>query len=372
MPPNALPWYAIDHLDEIASPALLVYADRVRENLRRMLAYAGGPQRLRPHVKTHKMPAIVELKLAAGIDKFKCSTIAEAEMVARAGGRDILLAFPQVGPNAARFAALAAAYPDARFSTVADDAGQLRWLSTAAQRAGTTIEVLLDIDNGMHRSGIPPGPAAVELYRLLGQLPAILPGGLHVYDGHLREPDFAARTLSVREALEPVDALRAELKAQGLRVARVVAGGSGSFAVHAQRPDIECSPGTCVFWDLNYRNRFSELDFLYAALLLGRVVSKPGGDRLCFDLGYKAVSPDNPLPRLALLDLPQAEVINHSEEHLTVETPEAARFAVGDPVFAVPYHVCPTVNLYREAVVIEGGRATGRWTVLARDRQLTY
>ena len=154
-----------------------------------------------------------------------------------------------------------------------------------------------------------------------------------------------------------MDALREELTSAGLNVPRIVAGGSGSFAVHAQRPDIECSPGTGVFWDLNYRARFSELDFLYAALLLGRVVSKPGGNRLCVDLGYKAVSPDNPHPRLALLEMRNVEVFNHSEEHLTVETPDASRFAVGDPVLAVPYHVCPTVNLYREAVVIEGGRA---------------
>jgi D-serine deaminase-like pyridoxal phosphate-dependent protein len=372
MPSDAEAWYTVDNLDEIPSPALLVFADRVRENLRRMLDYAGGPQRLRPHVKTHKMPALVRMKLEAGIDKFKCSTIAEAEMVALAGGRDILLAFPQVGPNADRFAALVAAFPDVRFSTVADDAGLVRSLSAAAERAGVQFDVLLDIDNGMHRSGIAPGPAAVELYRLISQLPALAPGGLHVYDGHLRDPDIEVRARHVREAFAPVDALRSELLAAGLKVPRVVAGGSGSFAIHAQRPDVECSPGTGVFWDLNYRAKFPELDFLYAALLLGRVVSKPGDNRLCLDLGYKAVSPDNPHPRLALLAMRNVEVLNHSEEHLAVATPDAAKFSVGDPVLAVPYHVCPTVNLYREAVVIEHGHATDRWPVLARDRRLTY
>ncbi|HEX3659515.1 MAG TPA: D-TA family PLP-dependent enzyme [Pirellulales bacterium] len=366
------PWYAVDNIGEIASPALLVYPERVRENLRRMLDYAGGPKNLRPHVKTHKMPQLVRMKLELDIDKFKCSTLAEAEMIARSDGRDILLAFPQVGPNAARFAALAAAFPEVRFSTVADDAGLVRLLSEAASRAGTRFSVLLDIDNGMHRSGIEPGPAAVELYRLIAQLPGLVPGGLHVYDGHLRDLDFEARAKRVRDSFVPVDALKAELLKAGMSVPRIVAGGSGSFAVHAQRPDVECSPGTGVFWDLNYRAKFPELDFLYAALLLGRVVSKPGENRLCLDLGYKAVSPDNPQPRLALLEMRSVEVVNHSEEHLAVETPDAAKFSVGDPVFAVPYHVCPTVNLYREAVVIEHGHAAGRWPVLARDRQLTY
>lgn len=372
MLPDAQSWYAVESVEEIPSPALLVYPLRVRENLRRMIAYAGGTQNLRPHVKTHKMPPLVRMKLEAGISKFKCSTLAEAEMVARAGGRDILLAFPQVGPNAARFAALVAAFPEVQFSTVGDDSGLVRLLSAAASKAGVRFEVLLDVDNGMHRSGIEPGPAAVELYRLIAGLPGLSPGGLHVYDGHLRDPDFETRAARVREAFVPVDALKQQLLGLGLPVPRIVAGGSGSFAIHAQRKDIECSPGTGVFWDLNYRARFPECDFLYAALLLGRVISKPGDNRLCLDLGYKAVSPDNPNPRLCLLEIPGAEVINHSEEHLAVQTPEASRYSVGDPVFAVPYHVCPTVNLYKEAVVIENRRAVDRWPVVARDRRLTY
>lgn len=369
---SAEPWYRVENVAEIPSPALLLYADRVRENLRRMIDYAGGVERLRPHVKTHKMPPLVRMKLEAGIDKFKCSTIAEAEMVAVAGGRDILLAFPQVGPNAARFAALAAAFPAVHFSTVADDAGLVRLLSDAATRAGARFEVLLDVDNGMHRSGIEPGPAAVEIYRLVAGLPGLAPGGLHVYDGHIRDTDAEVRARNVRAAFEPVERLRGQLESLGLEVPRIVAGGSGSFAVHAHTPGVECSPGTGVFWDLNYRTKFPEFDFLYAALLLARVVSKPGDDRLCLDLGYKAVSPDNPNPRLALLDVCHVEVINHSEEHLAVVTPDAAKFAVGDPIFAVPYHVCPTVNLHREAVVIENGRAVDRWPVVARDRRLTY
>jgi D-serine deaminase-like pyridoxal phosphate-dependent protein len=318
------------------------------------------------------MAEIVRLMLAAGIDKFKCSTLAEAEMLARAGAPDILLAFPQVGPNTDRLARLAAAFPGTRWSTVADEASLIHSLSGACAGTGARLQVLLDIDNGMHRSGIEPGPAAVELYRQIARLPGLEPGGLHVYDGHLRDLDLAVRTENVRRAFAPVDALRMQLLASGCAVPRIVAGGSGSFPIHAQRPDLECSPGTCVFWDINYRTKFPELDFLFAALVLARVVSKPGPNRLCVDLGYKAVSPDNPHPRVQFLNLSDAKVVNHSEEHLALETDEASRFAVGDPLYGVPYHVCPTVALYQEAVTVQAGLAGERWPVVARDRRLTY
>lgn len=365
-------WYTVANVAEIPSPALLVYPDRVRENIGRMIARAGSVSRLRPHVKTHKMVEVVRLKLEAGITKFKCSTIAEAEMTARAGGTDVLLAFPQVGPNAARLARLVAGFPGVRFSSVADDAGLVELLSRTFFSAGLKLELLLDIDNGMHRSGIEPGPAAIELYRRIFHSPGLVPGGLHVYDGHVRDRELAAREVNVRKAFEPVDALAAELRRLGLPVPRIVAGGSPSFPVHAQREDLETSPGTGVFWDVNYGTKFPDLDFQPAALLLGRVISKPGPHRLCLDLGYKAVSPDNPYPRVELLGLADVALVNHSEEHLAIETPTAAGLAVGDPVWGVPYHVCPTVALHREAVVVENHRAVGRWQVLARDRMLNF
>jgi D-serine deaminase-like pyridoxal phosphate-dependent protein len=363
-------WYVFEEAKQIASPALLVYRDRLSENLRRMIAMAGGVERLRPHVKTHKMAEVVGMQLAAGISKFKCATIAEAEMLARAGAPDVLLAYPIVGPNVSRLAKLVDAYRETHFSAMADDANALKELSREFAKSSRPIEVLLDIDNGMHRSGIAPA-AADELYRLLADLPGIRPGGLHVYDGHVRDADLAERTAHVERDFVAVDALRKNLTAAGLTVPRVVAGGTPTFPIHARRTDVECSPGTCVFWDIGYATRFPDLEFLHAALLLTRVVSKPTADRLCIDLGYKAVSPDNPQPRVSLLDLPDAVPVVHSEEHLTVETSQAGEYKVGDCLYGVPYHVCPTVALHREAVVIDGGRVVGRWQVAARDRALT-
>jgi D-serine deaminase-like pyridoxal phosphate-dependent protein len=309
-------WYGIGNADEIPTPALAVYPPRVEENLRRMIAMAGGVQRLRPHVKTHKMAEVVRMQMAAGISKFKCATIAEAEMVAGAGAADVLVAYPQIGPNVVRLLRLVETFPATRFTTIADDPGAIRALASVFVSAGRSIELLLDIDNGQHRSGVAPGPEAAERYRLFARLNGVRPGGLHVYDGHIRDATLSERTAHVAADFAPIDALRSELELAGLPVPRVVAGGTPTFPVHARRDDLEYSPGTCVFWDYGYSSKFADLDFLHAALLVTRVISKPSGNRLCLDLGYKAVAPDNPSPRVQLLDPADAVAVVHNEEHL--------------------------------------------------------
>lgn len=365
-------WYTVANVAEVDSPALLVYPDRVRENVSRMIRYAGGTARLRPHVKTHKMSDVIRLQLEAGITKFKCATLAEAEMVADCGAPDVLIAYQLLGPKVARLANLVKAFPSTVFSTIVDDEGALRALSAGMTAAGVEIEVLLDIDCGMKRTGVAPGPKAAALYRLIDELPGLTPGGFHVYDGQHRDRDPQARAAACEAAFAPVEALKQELQASGLSVPRVVAGGTPTFPIHAKHADRECSPGTCVFWDASYQGKFPDLDFLHAAVVLTRVVSKPADNRLCLDLGYKAIASDNPDPRVVLLDLPDAKTVVHNEEHLAVESPQAGKFQVGDVLYGIPFHVCPTSALHREAVVVEDGVATGRWRVVARDRQLTY
>jgi D-threonine aldolase len=156
----------------------------------------------------------------------------------------------------------------------------------------------------------------------------------------------------------------------GLPVPRIVAGGSPTFAIHARRGEVECSPGTCVFWDAGYASKLPDLDFLPAALVLTRVVAKPGANRLCLDLGHKAVAAEMPHPRVKFLNLPDAKAVMHSEEHLVVETARADDFHVGDCLYGVPWHICPTVALHAAAQVIAGEKAVGSWKVVARDRKL--
>jgi D-serine deaminase-like pyridoxal phosphate-dependent protein len=153
---------------------------------------------------------------------------------------------------------------------------------------------------------------------------------------------------------------------------RPACGGTPTFPVHARGIDRDCCPGTSVFWDASYAGKFRDLEFEFAALLLGRVVSKPGENRLCIDLGYKSVSPDNPTVRVELLDVPDVTILGQWEEHLAVETPAAAKYSVGDPLYGVPFHVCPTVALHREAHIVRNGRVDGTWKVVARDRRLNH
>ena len=365
-------WHEIHNVREIPSPSLLLYAERVEENIRRMITMAGDVERLRPHLKTHKMPEMMRLQLALGITKFKCATIAEAEMAALAGAKDVLLAYPLVGPNVDRFLTLMARFPAVRFSCVADNATSIGELSDASAHAGTRLEVLLDLDVGQHRTGVVP-ERAFYLYRFLASRPSLTPGGLHAYDGHLHQTDVAGRTAACEAAFEPVIFLRRELEREGLPVPRVVAGGTPTFPMHARRTGVECSPGTCVFSDAGYARQFPDLDFLIAAVLLTRVVSQPAPNRLCLDLGHKAVASEMPHPRVVFLDpnLAAAQPVMHNEEHLVLETPHAAQFAVGDVLCAIPWHICPTVALHHEAVVVRNSRAEERWPITARSRALT-
>ncbi|MGB8167640.1 MAG: D-TA family PLP-dependent enzyme [Chthoniobacteraceae bacterium] len=355
---------------EIASPALLIDIAAVDRNLARMLTIVGQAERLRPHVKTHKLPQLIRRQLALGITKFKCATIAEAEMVADCGAPDILLAAQPVGPNVRRLLTLVERFPATRFSTIADDEGAIRELSRQAAHVRARLEVFLDLDIGQHRTGIAPGPRAIQLYRLINSLAGLQPAGLHAYDGHIQESDLAARTAACEVAFAPAAELREELIRAGLPVPAVVAGGSPTFPMHARRP-VECSPGTTVLWDAGYTQKMPDLLFEPAALLFTRVISKPAPDRLCLDLGHKAVSAEMPHPRVVFPLLPEARAVMHSEEHLVLETPRAVEFAVGDALLGVPWHVCPTVALHSEVCVLDRGRVTERWPVVARARRLT-
>lgn len=364
-------WYEITNAEEVASPALLVYADRVERNIRRAIEIVGDPARLRPHVKTHKLAEIVRMHLAAGVTKFKCATIAEVEMTAAAGAPDVLLGYQPVGPNVQRVLALTRKFPQTRFSAVADDAAVIDALARAVTAAKLKLDVFLDIDCGQHRTGVPVGDEAIALYRRIASSQGLRAAGLHAYDGHIHDSDVETRRRKADEAFAPVAALKKQLEANSLNVPAIVAGGTPTFPMHARRSGVECSPGTYVFWDFGCAETMPDLPFEVAAVLLTRVVSKPSANRLCLDLGHKAVASESPQPRVKFLNLPEATAVMHSEEHLVVEAPRANEFRVGDVLYGVPRHICPTVALHSEVVVVRNARAEERWKVVARDRVLT-
>lgn len=362
---------ALENEAEVPSPSLLIYPDRVDANLRSMIARVGDPARLRPHIKTHKLPQIVARQVELGVTKCKAATIAESEMAARAGATDIILAAQLVGPNVARFLALMRAFPRVAFATIADDAHVLANLNRAAVAAGTKIEVLLDLDIGQHRTGIAPGPKAFELYRQIAAGPGLRAGGLHAYDGHLHQSDVAERSAASDAAFATVSALRDEIVRAGLAVPRLVCGGTPTFPLHAKRDGVECSPGTCVLWDASYKTKVPDLVFQNAAVLLTRVISRPTPDRLCLDLGHKSVASEMPHPRAIFPAIPDAKAVVHSEEHLAIETAHAESFPPGTAIYALPWHICPTVALHSSVQIVRDRRVVEEWPVTARARKLT-
>jgi D-serine deaminase-like pyridoxal phosphate-dependent protein len=368
------PRYAIADTSQILSPGLVVFRDLVERNLDEMIRVAGSASRLRPHCKTHKMREIVEMQLSRGIAKHKCATIAEAEMLAAAGVKDIFLAYNPVGPNIRRVVQFVEKYPRVKLAVTADHAGPIAALGDMLASAGKTVDVLLDIDSGQHRTGVPAGPAARELYRRIAMTKGLVAGGLHLYDGQNHQTDINERRASVEGAWKPAAALRDELVNGGFLVPRIVAGGTGSFPIFAAMDDstIELSPGTIIFNDWGYSETFPDLRFTPAALLLTRVVSRPTKERVTLDLGYKAVASDPPAGnRLMFPAVPDAKAVLQNEEHLVIETAEASRFQPGDELLAIPRHICPTCALHKQVHVVSGGKVVGTWQVAARDRFLT-
>lgn len=366
-------WYNISNIASIPSPALVVYPDRIRENIRRAIAIAGDPQRLRPHIKTHKCGQIIRMHLEFGVTKFKCATIAEAEMAATAGAKDILLSTQMVGPNVHRFGQLREKFPLTQFSTICDSLEIAQELSNLGAARREPVRVYLDLNCGMDRTGIIPGAQALELYRIIAALPSLSAAGLHAYDGHIHDTDLAAREKQFVPFNKSLVDFRAELLSEGLPVPNTVASGTPTFALHAKQHDRECSPGTYVFWDFGYQ-RYTDLDFQIAALVVTRIISKPTPNGLCVDLGHKSIASENPQPRVQFLNLPNpnsAVPVMHSEEHLVIKTHDTPDWNIGDVLYGVPRHICPTVALHDFCHPIVNGTAGEPWPIEARRRKLS-
>jgi D-serine deaminase-like pyridoxal phosphate-dependent protein len=283
----------------------------------------------------------------------------------------VLLAMQPVGPAIPRFFALQRAFPATFFGAIVDSEDVIRTIARTAADARTKVCLWLDINSGMNRTGVAPGAEAGRLYRLIHQTERLTVGGLHVYDGHIHESDPAARAKQCDGEFAPVQAMIDDLKRAGLPVPAVVAGGSPTFPIHARRPGVSLSPGTPLLWDAGYGAAYADLDFLVAAVLVGRVVSKPAPGKVCLDLGTKAVASEMPQPRVALLNIADYRIVGHNEEHLIIEPPDAGQYRPGDVVYSIPIHICPTVARYETASVVTRGRCTGEWTIAARNRRLT-
>ena len=363
-------WFTIKNIDTVDTPALVVYAERVRENIRLLKGMVKDINQVRPHVKTNKMTEVCKMMMEAGITKFKCATIAEAEMLAMIQAPDILLAYQPVGPKVQRLLHLVKNYPKAHFSCLVDNEESTRYIANQFEGSGLQIALFIDLDVGMHRTGIAP-EQALQLAQSIHQLSNIQLSGLHVYDGHIRDTDTQVRKERVDEAFNEVMLLVQQINSSLHLNLKIVAGGSPTFPVHAARENVECSPGTFVFWDHGYKHSLPDEPFDYAALVITRVVSVIDKNTLCLDLGHKSVAAENQLPRVYFLNAPELVPFSQSEEHMVVKSSTANAFRPGDVLYGVPIHICPTVALYERAWVVEDGAVTKEWKVVARNRYIT-
>lgn len=363
-------WYVVENADEVCSPSLLVYPERIESNIQKMIDIAGGVEWLRPHVKTHKMSEIIRLQMKHGINKFKSATISETEMVAECGASDILLAMQPVGPNLQRFFELKQRFEAASISCIADSEEVIIQLSDMARKTGLETHVWLDINNGMNRTGVSPGEKAVRLYERIFDSPMLIVEGLHVYDGHIHDKDPETRKKKCNESFLQVESLIEDLQKEGIGPVKIVAGGTPTFPIHAIRKGVELSPGTPLLWDWGYSISFADLSFLHAAVLLMRIVSKPAKETLCLDLGHKAVASEMPQPRVKILGLKNYSISDHNEEHMVIRTREADNYKTGDHLYGIPWHICPTVDRHDTVTVVNDHKATGQWNIEARKRKI--
>jgi D-threonine aldolase len=362
-------WFEIKNIAEIDTPALLIHKERVKINIAKTIALVQSKNQLRPHVKTHKMKEISEMMLDAGIQKFKCATIAEAEMLGMAKAKDVLLAYPVLGAKIARFQKLKNAFLETNYSCIIDNFDVGKQLSDSF--LSNPINVYIDVNVGMNRTGISVADA-LDLFKKCFSLTGINIIGLHGYDGHIHDTNLAIRKSDANRVYEKLYFIQCQIKTFSGKKIKIVVGGTPTFSLHAfADKEVEVSPGTFVFWDEGYGKKMPNFDFLPAGIIATRVISIINETTLCLDLGHKSIAAENPLPRIKFLNVDDAKQISQNEEHLIIEVADTEKYTLGDVWYGVPVHICPTVAMYEEVQIVENNEVKNQWKVIARDRKIT-
>ena len=362
-------WFNIKNIEEIDTPALLIYKDRAKQNIEKAIALVHSVEQLRPHVKTHKLLEVSTMMMESGIHKFKCATIAEAEMLGMAKAKDVLIAFPMVGPKIKRLQALKQKYSNTKFSCLIDNIDTAKDLSD--EFINDKTDVYIDLNVGMNRTGI-SSDNALNLYKNALNLSGINIIGIHAYDGHIHDSDVLQRKHKADKVFQLISLVQLEIEKFAEKKLKIVVGGSPTFSIHAlAHEDVEVSPGTFIFWDAGYKETMPDFDFLWAGIIATRVISIINETTLCLDLGHKSIAAENPLPRIKFLSNDEIIPIGQSEEHLVVQVENTDKYAVGDVWYGVPIHICPTVALHKEVQIVENNTVIDAWKVIARDRKIT-
>jgi D-serine deaminase-like pyridoxal phosphate-dependent protein len=366
--------YVLSTVEEVMTPALIVYADAVASNIERTLALLGGDaDRWRVHIKTAKLEYTLRMMLERGVRNFKCATTLELLVACECGAADVLVAYPSVGANARRVREIAEQFSDVRVSVLAENEEQVR------QWSGSRLGVFLDINPGMNRTGIEQDQSAevVKLVRAIGD-GGLEFRGLHYYDGQYGALEQSERTAAAHAGYDSLLKIVSEVERSGVRVQEVITGGTPTFPCSLSYAGFRAagfvhriSPGTVVYCDATSLAQLpKEYGYRAAVLVLARVVSRPRAGMITCDAGHKAVSADAGVPTCAVAGHAELTPLPPSEEHLPMAVKEGvAGPEVGDALYLLPRHVCPTVNNFNEALIVRNGEMESVEKVSARGRE---
>jgi D-serine deaminase-like pyridoxal phosphate-dependent protein len=361
------------HISEIETPAIAIDLDIMERNLRRAADYArDNDLRLRPHTKTHKIPALGRRQIELGAAGLTVAKVGEAEVMAASGTPDLLVAYPVIGHRKLeRLMQLARA---TRISVALDSVTAARQLSDAARQARAEVGVLAEVDVGLARVGVQPGEELVQLIRNLERMPHLRFDGIDFYPGHIRGVDAGGRK-EIEKLGAVVGEMLAGLKRAGIE-ARIVSGGSTPtlFLSHLVAGVNEIRPGTYIFNDRNTVVAGACAQADCAAAIHVTVVSTARHGQVIIDGGSKTFSSDR-LGGAAeatfgyVVEAPEAVFTKMNEEHGFVDVRRAGReFAVGDRLRVIPNHICVAMNLHEQVYGVRGETVEEIWKVEGRGK----
>ncbi len=356
-------------LSDVDTPALLLDLDAFEANLDRLDAsLAESRIRVRPHSKSHKCPEIALRQMAHGAVGVCCQKVTEAEAMVAGGIPNVLISNQVVGPR--KIERLVALARRARISVLVDDATNVAALNAAAAKAGTTLDVLIEVNVGADRCGVEPGEPAVALAKLVDASDGLRFKGIHAYQGaaqHVRSPED--RHALIERAVQLVSKTLTLLGEKGISCGIVTGAGTGTYPLEAASGVYtELQPGSYIFMDADYgRNIGTDgepiHEFQQSLFVLATVMSRALPGRAVVDAGLKALSVDSGLP-LVVDD--GAEYLGASDEHGVLRVDDQSRFKLGDKIRLIPGHCDPTVNLYDWIVGYRGDGVECVWPIVAR------
>ncbi|HEV2109173.1 MAG TPA: DSD1 family PLP-dependent enzyme [Thermomicrobiales bacterium] len=354
-------------ITELATPVLLVDLEVLERNIATMAGFfSERPARLRPHVKTHRAPAIARMQVAAGAYGITAPKVSVAEAMVDGGIDDVYIANQVVSRLAiGRLAALA---QRATVSVAVDDTRNVADLSAAADAYRATLDVLIEVDAGMGRCGVRPGVPALALAEAVACASGLRFAGIHVYEGHVvQDPDSEVRKTETEKMLDLALESRDLIQRAGLPVETLTCGGTGTYDISGVYPGVtEHQSGSYVYMDPGYVQKVPA--FGLALSVLCTVVSRPVPERVITDGGIQVLSDDGGAPEMK--GHPELASLPLSEEHSTflVRAGEQTVLDVGDRVEIHPSHCCGAANLHDHVYAVRDGAVEAIWAVTARGR----